>query len=92
MPKKTFTPEQIVNTLRRIELLTAMRKTVCPTRARKRGHGPDLLSLAQGVRGPEARSGEKRLIELERENARLKKLVADLSLEKAWLPKVASGN
>ena len=30
--------------------------------------------------------------ELEKENARLKKIVADLSLEKAMLKEVASGN
>ena len=34
----------------------------------------------------------KRLKELERENARLKRIVADLSLEKAMLKEVASGN
>jgi len=34
----------------------------------------------------------KRFKELERENARLKKLVADLSLDKAMLQEVASGN
>ena len=34
----------------------------------------------------------RRLKELERENGRLKKLVADLSLDKAMLQEVASGN
>lgn len=34
----------------------------------------------------------KRLKELEFENARVKKLVADLSLDKAILKKAASGN
>ena len=34
----------------------------------------------------------KRLKELEKENARLKKLVADLSLDKQMLQEVASGN
>ena len=34
----------------------------------------------------------KRFKELERENARLKKLVADLSLEKAMLKELASPN
>jgi len=41
-----------------------------------------------GLKGNQA----KRLKELERENARLKKLVADLSLEKAILKDVAEGN
>jgi cell division protein FtsB len=34
----------------------------------------------------------KRLKDLEKENARLKKLVADLSLDKAMLQEVAQGN
>lgn len=34
----------------------------------------------------------RRLKDLERENARLKKLVADLSLDKAMLQEVAQGN
>lgn len=34
----------------------------------------------------------KRLKELERENAQLKRVVADLSLEKAMLKELASGN
>ena len=34
----------------------------------------------------------KRLKELEKENARLKRVVADLSLEKAILAEVAKGN
>jgi len=34
----------------------------------------------------------RKLKDLEKENARLKKLVADLSLDKAMLQEVASGN
>jgi len=34
----------------------------------------------------------KRMKDLERENSQLRKLVADLSLEKAMLKEVASGN
>ena len=41
-----------------------------------------------GMKAEEA----KRLKELEQENARLKKLVADLSLDKAMLQEVAQGN
>ena len=37
-------------------------------------------------------SDAKKLKELEKENARLKKLVADLSLDNAILKDVASGN
>jgi len=41
-----------------------------------------------GLKGDQA----KRLKERERENARLKRVVANLSLEKAMLKEVASGN
>lgn len=34
----------------------------------------------------------KRMRDLEKENSRLKKIVADLSLEKAMLKEIASGN
>ena len=47
--------------------------------------------MAQGVGGLKANQA-KRMKDLERENARLKKLVADLSLEKAILKDVAEGN
>jgi len=47
--------------------------------------------LAQGIRGLKLDQA-KRLKELERENARLKRVVADLTLEKAILKEVASGN
>lgn len=52
----------------------------------------ELLPLAQGVRWPLQHDQAKCFKELERENARLRKLVADLSLEKAMLKEVASGN
>ena len=49
----------------------------------------ELLSMAKGVRRA---CQAKRMKELERENVRLKRLVADLSLEKQVLKDVASGN
>jgi hypothetical protein len=52
----------------------------------------EFLSLAQGVRGGLEIDQAKRMKDLERENVRLKRLVADLSLEKQVLKDVASGN
>jgi hypothetical protein len=51
----------------------------------------ELLSLAKGIRLLELDQA-KRMKELERENVRLKRLVADLSLEKQVLKDVASGH
>jgi hypothetical protein len=50
--------------------------------------GAALLPLAEGVRLDQTR----RLEDLEQENARLKKLVADLSLDNAILKEVNRGN
>ena len=47
--------------------------------------------MAEGVGGLEVDQA-KRMKELERENVRLKRLVADLSLEKQILKDVAAGN
>ena len=91
MPKKSFSPEQIIAKLRQIEVLIAQGKSVAVAckeaeiseqtyyRWRKEYGG---LRLDQA----------KRLKELEKENQRLKKLVADLSLDKAMLSEVATGN
>ena len=91
MPIKRHNAEQIVSKLRQIEVLTSQGKALSVAckeatvseqtyyRWRKEYGG---LKLAQ----------TKKLKELERENARLKRIVADLSLEKAMLKEVASGN
>ena len=91
MPMKRYKPEQIVNLLRQIEVEIANGKTtpqVCKEaeitvqtyyRWRKEYGG---LKLDQA----------KRLKELVRENSKLKRLVAELSLEKQILKDVAEGN
>jgi hypothetical protein len=55
-----------------------------------RDFAAELLSLAEGIRQPRNRSGEMK--DMERENVRLKRLVADLSLEKQVVKDVASRN
>lgn len=91
MGRRTFTPEQIVTKLRQIEVLMSAGKAAALAckeadiseqtyyRWRKEYGG---LELDQA----------KRMKDLERENARLKRLVADLSLEKQVLKDIASGN
>jgi transposase-like protein len=91
MARKGFTPEQIVAKLRQIEVHLSQGRSIALAcrdaeiseqsyyRWRKEYGG---LQLEQA----------KRLKELERENSRLRRLVADLSLEKQVLKDVASGN
>jgi putative transposase len=91
MGKKSHSPEQIINKLRVVEILLnqganvseACRK-ICVTEQTyyrwRKEYG--------GIRIEQA----KRLKELEKENARLKKLVADISLDNAILKEVAEGN
>ena len=96
MTKKRHTPERIVTLLRQVEVAVGNGKAtpqVCKEAAiteqmyyrwRKKygGGGGGGLKLAQA----------KRLKELERENSRLKRVVAVLSLEKHILREVAQGN
>ena len=88
---KRLGAEQIVAKLRQIEVLVGQGKSAALAckdvgvseqsyyRWRKEYGGLDIDQA-------------KRMKELERENARLKRLVADLSLEKQVLSDIASGN
>jgi transposase-like protein len=88
--KKAHGSEEIVTKLRQVEVLTGQGKTVAeairaigvtePTHYRWRTEFGG-LKLNQ----------VKRLKELERENARLRKSVSDLTLEKVILKEAASG-
>jgi putative transposase len=91
MPKKRFTPEQIIATLRQIEVHLAQGKRIalaCKDAAISEQSYFRWRKEYGGVPIEQA----KRLKDLERENARLRRLVADLSLEKQILKDVASGN
>lgn len=91
MPRKSNTSEQIISKLREAEVLLSQGQTV--------GDVCRSLNISEqtyyrwrkeygGIRTDQAR----RLKELERENARLKKLVADLSLDNAILKETVRGN
>jgi putative transposase len=88
MPKKRFSAEQIVVLLRQIEVSMSQGKST-PVACREAG-----ISQQSFYRWRKEYGGLeiKRFKELERENVRLKRLVADLSLEKQILKDVASGN
>ena len=91
MARKHFTPEQIIKKLRQAEVLQSKGRTVeqicrelCVSdvtyyRWRKEFGG---MQIEQA----------RRLKDLEQENVRLKKLVADLSLDNSILKEVAKGN
>ncbi len=91
MPNKRYKPEQIVNLLRKIEVEIANGKTT-PQAAREVGITEQTYYRWRrefsGLKLDQAR----RLKELEKENSRLKRLVAELSLEKQVLREVAQGN
>jgi transposase-like protein len=91
MPMKRYKAEQIVTLLRQIEVGIANGKTT--PQARKEAE----ITLQSYYRWRREYGGlkldqAKRMKELERENAKLKRLVAELSLEKQILKDVAEGN
>ena len=86
MSTKRFKPERIVNLLRQVEVVIANGKTT-PQACRDAG-----ITAQTYYRWRKEFGGLKRLKELEKENSRLKRLVAELSLEKQVLRDVAQGN
>jgi putative transposase len=91
MVKKAFKPEQIIGRLREAEVMLSQGATV--------GEASRQLGITEqtyyrwrreygGMRVDQAR----RLQELEKENARLKRLVADVTLDNAILKEAARGN
>ena len=91
MPKKRFIAEQIVVVLRQIEVLMSQGKAA-PVACREAGISQQSYYRWRKEYGGLELDQAKRMKELERENVRLKRLVADLSLEKQVLKDVASGN
>lgn len=91
MSKKKYAPEQIVSMLREAEVLLGKGQSIAEM---CRGLGITDQTYYRwrkefgGLRVDQA----KRLKELEQENTRLKKVVADLILDKAILKEAARGN
>ena len=91
MPGKRYTPEQIIGKLREAEVLLGQGMTI-PLAAKQIGVTEQTYYRWRAEYGGMRVDQAKRLKELETENARLKRLVADLSLDKAILKEAASGN
>ena len=91
MVKKAFKPEQIIDKLREAEVLLIQGSTVAEA-SRKIGITEQTYYRWRKEYGGMRVEQAKRLKELEKENNRLKKLVADISLDNAILKEVAEGN
>ena len=91
MARIRHSAEQIINKLREAEVLLGQGLQV-PEVTRQLGVTTQTYYRWRKEYGGLKTDQAKKLKELERENARLKKLVADLALDKAMLQEVASGN
>ena len=91
MPKRNYTPEQIINSLREAEVLLSQGSTAAEA-ARHLGISEQTYYKWRKEYGGMRINQAKRLKELEKENARLKRLVADQALDNAILKDVAQGN
>lgn len=90
MPRN-YTTEQIIVKLREVELFCGQGKTISEA-VRQAEISEQTYYRWRKEYGGMTTSDAKRLKELEKENARLKKLVADLSLDNAILRDVNSKN
>jgi len=91
MGRKIYSPEKIVRKLREAEVLISQGNTIAQA-SRLLGITEQTYYRWRKQYGGMQVSQAKRLKELENENVRLKKLVADLSLDKAILKEAAKGN
>ena len=91
MGRKRFSPEQIIVKLREAEVIDSKGLTQVEA-AKKRGIAEQTLIRWRKEYGGLRVDQARRFKELEKENIRLKRLVADLSLDKAILKDAASGN
>ena len=91
MGRKRHTPEQIVTALREAEVGLARGKSV-KLISRELGITEQTYYRWRREYGGMKVSQARRLKELERENGRLKRAVADLTLDKLILEEAAKGN
>lgn len=91
MPRKRFTPEEIIRKLREAEVLISQGQTMALV-CRSLGVTDQTYYRWRKEYGGMKLDQAKRLKDLEGENQRLKRLVADLSLKNAVLEEVSRGN
>ena len=90
MAEKHAAPEQIVAELREAEVLIAQGKTIAQATKQVGATESTYYSWRREYGGMKVDQA-KRLKELEKENGRLKRLLADAELDKAILREAASG-
>jgi len=91
MVRKGHTPEQIINKLREAEIMLSQGATIAEA-SRKIGVTDHTYYRWRKEYGGMRVDQARRLKELEQENSRLKRLVADLSLDNAILKEASRGN
>jgi putative transposase len=91
MAQKKYGPEKIVATLRQIEVEIASGKTT-PQASREAGITEQTYYRWRREYGGLKLEQAKRMKDLEKENSKLRRLVAELSLEKQVLKDIAEGN
>jgi len=91
MARKRFTPERIITMLREAEVLLNQSNPISEV-CRKLGVSEQTYYRWRKEYGGMRVDQARRLKEVEQENIRLKKLVADLSLDNAILKEVNRGN
>ncbi|MBA7617176.1 IS3 family transposase ISDsp2 [subsurface metagenome] len=91
MVRRTYTPEQIINKLREAEIHINQGTSIAEA-SRKIGVTEQTYYRWRKEYGGLRIEQAKKLKNLEKENARLKKLIADLSLDNAILKEASEGN
>jgi len=91
MVRKAYSPEQIIKKLREAEIMLSQGATLAVV-WKKIGVSDCTYYRWRKEYGGMRVEQAKRLQELEKENSRLKRLVADISLDNAILKEAARGN
>ena len=91
MPRKRYTPEQVINKLREAEVAISGGSTVAEA-SRQIGVTEQTFYRWRNEYGGLRIDQVKRLKQLELENTRLKRAVADLTLDNQILREVSEGN
>lgn len=91
MPKKRYAPEEIIQHLRTVEIEQA-KGTSLEEAAKKIGVALNTIVRWKKEFGGLRVDQAKRLKELEQENLRLKRIVANQAIDLSILKEVASGN
>ena len=91
MPKKRYTPEEIVAKLRQVDVLVSQGQNIADP-IRQIGLSEVTYYRWRQEYGGLKADQVKRLKQLEQENSRLRRAVSDLTLDKLILQEAARGN